>query len=77
MLLIPENISSSITGRMLIWETLVTHGCFFFPMSSNQGIQTLLEAEKEASKIVAKARACNPLLTQIALNDLNMPGTKL
>lgn len=28
--------------------------------ASNQGIQTLLEAEKEASKIVAKARQCIP-----------------
>jgi V-type H+-transporting ATPase subunit G len=30
---------------------------------SNQGIQTLLEAEKEAAKIVAKARQCAFLLT--------------
>lgn len=33
----------------------------------SQGIQTLLEAEKEASKIVEKARACTCLsLTQTA-----------
>ena len=32
-------------------------------MASNSGIQTLLEAEKEASKIVAKAKQCKCRLT--------------
>lgn len=34
----------------------------------SQGIQTLLEAEKEAAKIVQQARQCTPLLLPIPVH---------